>query len=141
MRHCRKCNLSGHNSATCKYVPCESQPKSLKEIGREILQQDSIKAPRIEIDGLTPRRGLFIINATKKRCAGKILRIKKNGNVLWQTFHGVIVESKQSVLIAEHYKYSVDIPKEKDYTYLQLGEWTNDSTMKNVDEPLNPCET
>lgn len=110
---CKKCKLSGHNSATCKATAQttneESSGRSLKEIGRAILEKEEQKVPREpDLVGTIPEKGLWLINPVRKRIAGKISQIKKNGDILWIDAYGCFIETPPETI------------KEGGYLYLDL---------------------
>ena len=138
-RQCQQCLGYGHKKRTClgqAGKPDNSTRKSLVDIGREILAEQKKKVERIEVDGITPATGLWLVNPTRKRCAGMISRVKRTGEILWHDFYGMNAYSKQKDLINDGYKYLADMPSGEDWSYLHLGEWNNNSTMRQpLEEP------
>lgn len=130
-RKCTKCQGFGHNSRTCLGKEANER-KTLLDKGLEILAQQNKKAERIEVDGVTPHRGLWLVNEKKKRCAGLISIIKKSGNIVWKDFDGVLVNSTQERIISAGYKYLFDKPEGEDWTYLHLGVWESNPNTRQI---------
>jgi len=145
-RQCQKCGNLGHNARTCGKVPHPEQEqvserKTLVEIGRDLLEQEAVKAPRIPVDGTKPQKGLWLVNPDKKRCAGLIAYVKKSGKVVWRDFYGVFVDSSQASIIGSGYKYLEDKPTGDDWVYLNLGGWDKNPNMREAIIPLEELNT
>jgi hypothetical protein len=138
-RQCSRCQGWAHNVRTCQNQlgkPVDSVRKTLADKGREILTEQNKKVERVAVDGVTPATGLWLVNPARKRCAGLISRVKRTGEILWHDFYGMNAYSKQKDLINDGYKYIADMPSGEDWAYLHLGEWNNDSTMRQpLEEP------
>lgn len=143
-RRCHKCGNLGHNARTCGKVPHAEAPdetterKTLVEKGREILEQEAVKAPRVPIDGTKPQKGLWLVNPTTKRCAGIIAYVRKAGDIVWRDFYGVFVESNQATVATAGYKYAEEKPIGDDWVYLHLGGWEKSPKMR---EAVFPTDT
>lgn len=111
-RLCSKCKLSGHNSKTCKGpIP----------IGHQLLIESKKKAPREEINGIKPGKGLWIINRDKKKIAGQIDFVKRNGIIVWHsTTANALVESKPETFKDSGYEYTKEIPQGEGWFHLSI---------------------
>ena len=127
---CKNCGQSGHNRATCR-AGKEELPEKYK-----ILQESRAKVERVEINGNIPQKGLWLVNPTTNRVAGKILFVKRKGQIVWSDFMAAQVESEQSTFIQSGYEYRNDLPTGEQWKYLNLGEWSKNFVMKEstVDE-------
>jgi len=112
-RACGNCGLPGHNRATCASESSEYR-ETLKDQGRRILASERRAVDSVDVQGVTPRKGLWLLNTLRNRIAGQILDVKTNGQILWEDFAGVQVETEQNRLIDSGYQYADDIP---------VGEW------------------
>jgi hypothetical protein len=107
--------------------------KSLLQAGREIRERESAKIPRQAIDGVVPKRGLWLVNTNRRRVAGVISHIRKTGAVVWRDHEGVFVDSSQESIMRSGYKYLADLSQEKEgWMYLHGGTWESSNTMKQV---------
>lgn len=115
MRVCSNCNKPGHYKPRCpnKLSPApenniseQGERKTLKDIGREILEQQNQVFERIPDDfGTIPKTGLWLINLERKRIAGKISQIKKDGTILWSDCYSTLIESDPKMILEAGYKY------------------------------------
>lgn len=97
MKTCSNCGVEGHNIRGCK------------SLGRQIIQQENQKIDRIPDDlGTIPKAGLWLINPGRKRIAGKISQVKKNGDIVWNDVYGTVIESTPETI------------KEGNYLFLEL---------------------
>lgn len=120
---CSVCNTVGHNARGC---PSKNQPiietkaetsfskakAKQKELGHKILAEKKKKVEREEIDGLAPQKGLWIVHHLRKKIAGKISKVKRNGEVVWKSALGAIISTDQQKLIKEGYSYIKDLEPE-----------------------------
>lgn len=62
----------------------------LKERGRAILE-DTRRDLRGEavIDGVQPRRGMYLVNHSRRRVYGRIVRVRRSGVVVWESLIGI----------------------------------------------------
>lgn len=115
MRVCGQCRMPGHNKATCKVVINDTSNlvseeagtgRSLQEIGREILKQQNVVVERTPDEiGTIPRTGLWLVNLQRKRVAGKISQVKKEGTILWTDCWGCLIESEPETIKLGGYLY------------------------------------
>ncbi len=102
-RICSKCKKSGHNTRTCP---------GIVPVGHQILIDEKKKAPRGEINGIKPKKGIWIINRDKKKIAGQIDFVKKSGIIVWRSISvNALVESTQETLKGAGYEYSEEMPQ------------------------------
>lgn len=112
-RKCSLCEQPGHNVRNCPSKPKKPEPvkpkkagrKTDKEIGRAILAKEGKKEARQEIAGLKPKTGLWIINVERKKIAGRITQVKRNGDIVRKTAHGATIATPQKLLKEEGYSY------------------------------------
>lgn len=99
-RQCGNCGQTGHNVRTCKKQRQEDYLSSLpQEVDREA------------INGVKPKRGLWIVNPERQRIAGKILYVRKSGQVVYENKLGAHVESEQDTIERSGYQYVELEPK------------------------------
>lgn len=136
MRKCGKCGGTGHNARTCKNNKTKDteKPKTYGEIGRKILAQNKQKTEKIEINGIKPQRGLWLVNKARKRVAGKIQLVRRKGVIVWKDFAGVFVNSEQQIIIDSGYSYFFVMPKGNGWKYLNCGTWTDNCVMRKTDD-------
>ena len=114
MRKCGNCGKPGHYTPRCTEnnnvsAPVEEKEKTVYDVGREILQKQNQVVDRVPDDyGTIPKTGLWLINLERKRIAGKISQVKKNGDILWCDVYGGFVESTPQTI------------KDGGYLYLEL---------------------
>jgi len=119
---CGKCGRLGHNIRNCTLESSE-QPrednfrKTLKDIGREILEQQQKKIGKIDIDGVQPKKGLWVVNPLTKRVAGKISRIKKNGLLVIDKGKDCTFNTTQEAIIRSGYKYYQNKPQGEGWSW------------------------
>lgn len=117
--YCKNCGKQGHYQKKCPNKSTTPAPenkdlgqgerKTLKEIGREILEQQNQKVEREpDVLGTIPVKGLWIVNIKRRRVAGKISQIKKDGMILWTDAYGGFCETSPIVI------------KDAGYCYLEL---------------------
>jgi hypothetical protein len=121
-RKCSICDTHGHNARTCpnKNKPIvESSVKTIskkklkdKELGRKILAEKAVVEDRIEVEGLVPRKNYWLVNKDRQKIAGKILQVKKNGDILWKDIFGATQATNQKRLIDQGYSYIEDLEVE-----------------------------
>jgi hypothetical protein len=125
-RKCSICNTLGHNARTCpeKDKPIEQSlnvkptstlseaKKKEKELGHSILAAQKKKVEREEINGLTPQKGLWVINSTSRKIAGKIVKVKRNGDIVWKSSSGASIVTNQQKIREEGYSYLTDLEPE-----------------------------
>lgn len=125
-RKCGVCGKKGHNARTCprnkkvELEPINVQPvisfsdaqAKKKEQAHKILKEQNQKVERQEIDGLIPVAGLWIVNIKRKRIAGKITQVKRNGEVTYHTALGASVSTAQERLKEAGYSYIQDLEPE-----------------------------
>lgn len=115
-RKCTNCQVAGHYAKCCPQTKKEESPKevevherkTLKEIGREILAKEkdkTIQEREADLLGTIPEKGKWIVQPKKKIVRGKILNIKKNGNILYMDRFGAYIETAQKIFINEKYCY------------------------------------
>lgn len=133
-RQCGICQGFGHNARTCTGTPQVETVKrdTLLEVGRQLLAQEAVKVERIEVDGVTPQRGLWLVNTEKKRCAGLISMVRKSGEIVWKDFDGTLIESAQTRLVDSGYKYLADKPVGSEWSYLHLCAWSESPIMRET---------
>jgi hypothetical protein len=120
-RKCSICNTFGHYASTCpnKDKPVIEAPSSFsaakqkkKELGHQLLKEKNKKVDRVEVDGLTPQKGLWLVNFKRKKIAGKIVQVKRNGSVVWKCALGALNTTPQERLIEMEYSYIQDLEPE-----------------------------
>ena len=114
-RHCKNCSQPGHYTPRCPQTkiaqsilatPIESSGRSLKEIGRAIIEKEQQVVPREpDMSGTIPSAGLWLVNVDRKRVAGKISQVKKDGTILWTDCWNCLIESSSAVIKAGGYRY------------------------------------
>ena len=116
MRVCSICRTSGHNKQTCKseiakqhledFEKEQSKRKTLSEVGREIIAQENKVVDREPDDlGTLPQKGLWIVSLDRKRIAGKISQVKKDGTILWVDIYNCLIESSPQTIKKANYKF------------------------------------
>ena len=111
-RVCSTCEKPGHTAKTCP---------GIIPTGHQILIDSKKKAPREEINGIKPSKGLWIINRDKKKIAGQIDFIKRNGIIVWHsTASSALVESKPETFKNSGYEYIKDVPQEEGWFHLSI---------------------
>lgn len=112
--YCKCCGKQGHYQKKCpnKLSPApennsgQGERKTLKDIGREILEQQNQVVERTPDDlGTIPKTGLWLVNVDRKRVAGKISQVKKDGTILWSDCWATLIESDPKTILAAGYKY------------------------------------
>jgi hypothetical protein len=120
-RKCSICFTRGHNSRTCpnKNKPVAQSTSTFsrrkekeKELGHKLLAEKRKKVEREEIDGLVPTAGLWVVHHKRKKIAGKIVKVKRNGDIIWRSAGGASVTTAQETLIDEGYSYITDLEPE-----------------------------
>src|SRR3990167_6685990 len=110
---CKNCGKDGHYSKTCRNnILSTLEPekvdtgRSLREIGQKIIDQENAVVERIPDDlGTVPAKGLWLVNLDRKRVAGKISQVKRDGTILWCDVWGCLIESEPKTIQAGGYKY------------------------------------
>jgi hypothetical protein len=104
-RHCSKCGLAGHYSSTCG-------TKTVIQTATEEVPTEKVNAVPVEStsdDGTTtfskPRKGLWLANQTSKKVAGKIMYVKSDGTVVYESPLGASVESSPETIVDAGYTY------------------------------------
>jgi len=122
-RRCGICGGIGHNARSCsekdkplvvaQSVSTQSRAKKKeKELGHKLLAEKNKKVDREEIDGLIPAKGLWIVHHPRKKIAGKIVKVKKNGDVVWRSALGASITTPQNSFKEEGYSYLIDLEPE-----------------------------
>jgi len=104
-RKCSVCNKIGHNARTC---PNKNKTQENIPMGHQILQEQKKKIQRKDIDGIIPKKGMWLINPKTKKVAGKISYINKKGEIVWEDSLGTFITSSHETISNSGYKY-VDI--------------------------------
>ena len=125
-RKCSICSTYGHDARNCpsKNKPIEevlgiesisSLPrakKKEKELGYQILEEAKKKVDRVEVDGLMPQKGLWLVNFKRQKIAGKIVQVKRSGGVIWKDCLGALITTPQETLIEKEYSYLTELEPE-----------------------------
>jgi len=123
-RKCSICSTLGHNAATCpdknktieEIIGTKSSlsraAKKEKELGHQILKDKKKKVERIEIDGLIPQKDMWLVNLKRKKIAGKICKVKRNGDIVWRSVLSATVITPQEKMIENGYSYLKDLEVE-----------------------------
>ena len=110
MRYCSKCKQAGHNARTCT-TPVNANPEiivktsKMVELGHKIIEAENKVEERVEIGGILPAKGLWILNLKTKRVAGRISKVKQNGDIIYRSSLGAIMTTPQNKFIDEGYVY------------------------------------
>lgn len=79
---------------------------TLRQKGRAIRQQEQRNLRNeATIDGVRPRKGLWIVHPGRGRVYGRIVRVKRDGTVVWVGEHKVPVRTRPATLINDGYAY------------------------------------
>lgn len=103
MRHCKTCGNSGHNSRTCGRVKTENPVETTQpqpETPTEALVAN-LDGHRTIAQYAEPKRGLWVVNPSRKRVAGKILYVKADNKTFvyvdgYTAHHESIVDKVQA---------------------------------------------
>lgn len=115
---CSRCGRIGHTAPRCSSelnpdVEIDTKPINKdRELGHKLLEKQTETVEREEIDGLVPATGLWIINHTRQKIAGKILYVKKDGRVVWKSALGATTATQQNIFKQEGYSYCKDLEPE-----------------------------
>jgi hypothetical protein len=115
---CSQCGRTGHTRQTCKTelnpgieIDTSAINKD-RELGHKLLKESKQKVEREEIDGLVPATGLWIVNHSRKKIAGKICYVKRTGEVVWKSALGATTATPQEVFKKEEYSYLENLEPE-----------------------------
>jgi len=102
-RKCGRCNQTGHDIRRCS-VNLEEIPE-----GHRLLLEQKQKVDRIpDKNGVEPHKGLWVVSYSRKKIAGKIIQVKKTGEIVWENMRGAYITSQPSTF------------KDSDYVYCDL---------------------
>lgn len=80
--------------------------RSLKQRGRALLEAEQVNARNdATLSGVRPRKGLWLVHPGRNKLYGKILRVRRNGDVVWWGRGGVPVTTHSETLINGGYEY------------------------------------
>lgn len=94
IRTCGICHKVGHDSRNC----------TSKQ--REEIQKAKEEPERLEIEGVIPKKGLWIFHEKKKIVVGKIRKVSPFGDIHYTDPGGAQVETKQEAFLKGGYTYS-----------------------------------
>ena len=94
MSKCGKCQQPGHNARSCV----------TKE--REAIKKPKGKPERLEIEGVIPKKGLWIIHEEKSIVVGKIRKIAVSGKIHYTAVSGAQVKTAQEDFLKGGYTYT-----------------------------------
>jgi hypothetical protein len=118
VRRCSRCHRTDHNVRTCKVelnpeLKLDIRPISKElELGHKILAEQRKIVEREEINGVLPNAGYWIISPKRKKIAGKISSVKRNGEIVWKSSLGAVMTTKQSLFSQSDYCYVTDLEPE-----------------------------
>lgn len=108
MRKCGICGKSGHNARTCKHKRGQEEIPARHQI---LFDSQKKKNRRdLEINGIVPKRGLWLINRNKRKIAGKVKFVRKSGIIVWEDGGGMLVDSTHDTIVSSGYEFSYNKP-------------------------------
>ena len=97
---------------------------TMKEVGRRILaEQEANKTTRADavIDGVKPKRGMWLVNHERRRIYGIVKTVHGNGDVTWLPVIGVISPNRTEPETLHHGGASYEIEMPSSYEYMVGG--------------------
>jgi hypothetical protein len=92
-RNCSRCGKPGHRKSTCVEIEREEAKKAKEE------------PDRLEIDGVVPKKGLWVLHEKKEIIVGKIRKITPTGEIHYTNPGGCQIFSKQENFLKGGYTY------------------------------------
>ena len=84
-RKCSRCEQVGHQKRTCQ-TDLDSIPEGHR---LRLEQRQGIRVP--DKEGTNPRKSMWIVSRSRKKVAGKIVQVKKDGTVVWEDILGTYI--------------------------------------------------
>lgn len=104
----------------------KKKPTTLVEKGRTLMAERSLDLRgECVLDGVKPRRGMWLVHRGRQRCYGMVLRVRKTGHVVTTGGFGTQPELLGSMLNEGGYSYASERPTGEGWSYLVDCTWVD----------------